>query len=247
LPRGHFCERSKQTVCGCEEDDAAEVIPNRTQSELLKYKRFHAMKTISILTFLIASTSFTHGKSLTPASEDSIASNSSKGPRHYQITLDMGIFPWNSNWAWRPSFSVRLGLGIRVLKNSSLFGYVDYYKYKLVEPSGLPGPGFSPLPANREDLAIYAVISAPIFKVGFGAYYTHAPSISWRNPPPFYDYPLQINSSSTVRWFLTVGLHYELYLSDALFIPLELSSKGNDYGTDIDPDWIARVGLGYQF
>ncbi len=175
-------------------------------------------------------------------SDTSIAAN--EGSLENTIKLEFGLFPLRGEQNWKPTYSIRTGIRTRLSHRISLCGYVDYYMYSL----GIPGGtyGFSPYPANRQDVALYAaLLFSEFLEFGFGAYYSRSDKI-YEVESGVRTALSSVNSATSVHPFMMIGFQYEVRLSDRLLVPIGLYYRGTDYGTETIP-LILRTGLGFKF
>jgi hypothetical protein len=201
----------------------------------------------SSLVMLIALQSIAYTANLGFRNKDSLSSDSAQQSKNMRITLDLALMrgPIEGD-NWHPRIGIRAGFGTSIARDITFCGHLEFFEFDLA-PSG--GPSYlSPKSAKRKDLAIYGgVLVYRIIEAGCGTYYTASEKVDVVYPAPLGmpSFSWTPSGWSGFRFFWTIGLRYEVRLTEGLFMPVGLSYRDPGYGSGAIPIFL-RVGIGLK-
>jgi hypothetical protein len=143
---------------------------------------------------------------------------------------DVGLFPTANRVGvgWYPSYSIRAAIGRRS-SILSAYLFIDYYDFNLSQAGGLHE--YIEKSANRQDIAVYPALSLyRIFFVGAGLLYTHSDHVTITSG--FGDSPWTGGDITGIRLFCTVGLTWDVQLTDNITLPFGLYYRNPSYNAD---------------
>lgn len=201
----------------------------------------------STLILFISLQSLAYAEDMEFPNKDSLSFESAQNSKNMQITLDLGLLPRAiPGTNWHPHTGIRAGFGASISRDITLCGHLEYVEFDLA-PSG----GFSylaPKDAKRQDLAIYGgVLLYRLIEAGCGTYYTTSDKVEVVYPAPLGmpSFSWTPSGWSGFRFFWTIGLRYELRLTEDLFMAVGLSYRDPGYGSSAIPIFL-RVGIGLK-
>ena len=140
---------------------------------------------------------------------------------------DAGLFPTANGVGvgWYPSYSVRAAIGRRS-STLSTYVFIDYYDFNLSEAGGLHE--YIEKSAKRHDVAVYPALSLyRIFFIGAGILYTHSDHVTITSN--FGDSPWTGGDIRGIRLFCTVGLTWDIQLTENITLPFGLYYRNPSY------------------
>jgi hypothetical protein len=163
------------------------------------------------------------------------------------ITVDVASSFQGSDFegGWRTTRALRAGFGRIVSKTLAVNGYLEYYEFHISPANG--NSGLIPQSARRRDLALYADVSlVRVIVMGIGIYYTTSDPVYQISP--FYTGQSKYFDSgfSAGRLFVTVGLAYDIYITNELFVPIGFYFRSS-YAMNMAFPFFGRVGVGVSF
>jgi hypothetical protein len=163
------------------------------------------------------------------------------------ITVDVASSFQGSDFegGWRTTRALRAGFGRIVSTTLAVNGHLEYYEFRISPANG--NSGLVPQSARRRDLALYADVSlVRVIVMGIGVYYTTSDPVY--QVSPFYRDQLKFFDSgfSAGRLFVTVGLAYDIHITDELFVPIGFYYRSS-YAMNMAFPFFGRVGVGVSF
>lgn len=177
------------------------------------------------------------------ASIDTLSISEADARNQIQISFDVGIFPLSRGGNWDPQYSLRIGVG-KQYNEVSAYGYLEYYYFKFGAEGGLTNhPTADSYSARRSDIALYG--GAKFFgvvSIGVGLLYTK-PDVIYYSSSSGAPYPA--GGKADLHFFYTLGLGYDITLSDKLFLPfgVQYSDGASDSATLLG----IKIGVGWRF
>jgi hypothetical protein len=146
------------------------------------------------------------------------------------VFADAGLFPTanRTGVGWYPSYSIRAAIGRRS-SILSTYLFLDYNEFSLSEAGGLHS--YIETSAKRQDIAIYPALSLyRVFFLGAGFLHTHADHVTITSI--FGDSPWLGGDVKGFRLFCTVGLTWDIQLTENITLPFGLYYRNPSYYAD---------------
>jgi hypothetical protein len=143
------------------------------------------------------------------------------------LFADAGLFPAanGEGVGWYPSYSVRAAIGRRS-SILSTYLFLDYYDFNLSEAGGLHE--YIENGAKRHDIAVYSALSLyRVFFIGAGFLYTHSDHVTITSI--LGDSPWTGGDINGIRLFCTVGLTWDIQLTENITLPFGLYYRNPSY------------------
>lgn len=179
-----------------------------------------------------------------PAETQLFASTDSSATRRDAITIDIASSFHGSDFegGWRTRYALRAGFGRTFSRTLTVNGYLEYYEFGITPANG--NSYAVTASAKRRDVALYASVSlVHVIVMGIGIYYTASDPVYYVSP--FYSgkYKFPDSDFSAGRLFITMGLSYDIHITDELFVPIGFYYRSS-YAMNYPLPFFGRVGVG---
>lgn len=177
------------------------------------------------------------------ASIDTLSISEANAKNQIEVSFDAGAFPLSRGGNWDPQYSLRFAIG-KQYNDVSVYGYLEYYYFKFGAEGGITThftrDSYS---ARRSDIALYG--GGKFFRVisvGVGFLYTKPETVYYLLSDGT---PYPSGGEDGFHFFYTLGLGYDISLSDKLFLPFGVyySDGASDSATLLG----IKMGVGWRF